>query len=223
MENNDWCFAWIPEALDPTGANRQALIGDLKWKSGDQITVSFLDDDHNLKDKAEAIAEQWTASDAANLQLIFLDDVNTMIRISFRKPGNWSVIGKACLNVPPGEPTMNFGGLNADSTDDRIRRVVLHEFGHALGLIHEHQVPENGIQWNRERVVADLKAQWTPEQIEQNMFRPFDVGEGNYAEFDKKSIMLYPIPPEWTNGTFSVGWNTQLSHGDKEFVNSKYR
>jgi hypothetical protein len=26
---------------------------------------------------------------------------------------------------------------------------VIHEFGHALGLIHEHQNPSGGIQWNK--------------------------------------------------------------------------
>ena len=33
------------------------------------------------------------------------------------------------------------------------RPTVLHEFGHALGLIHEHQSPfKGGFEWNREEV-----------------------------------------------------------------------
>lgn len=33
------------------------------------------------------------------------------------------------------------------------RPTVLHEFGHSLGLIHEHQSPfPGGFEWNREEV-----------------------------------------------------------------------
>ena len=33
---------------------------------------------------------------------------------------------------------------------------MLHEFGHALGLIHEHQSPfPGGFEWNREAVSED--------------------------------------------------------------------
>lgn len=33
------------------------------------------------------------------------------------------------------------------------RSTVLHEFGHSLGLIHEHQSPfKGGFEWNREEV-----------------------------------------------------------------------
>ena len=33
------------------------------------------------------------------------------------------------------------------------RATVLHEFGHAIGLIHEHQSPfKGGFEWNREEV-----------------------------------------------------------------------
>ncbi|WP_437321271.1 matrixin family metalloprotease [Sorangium sp. So ce385] len=41
---------------------------------------------------------------------------------------------------------MNFGWLTLESTQADVESVVLHEFGHALGLIHEHQHPENGIK-----------------------------------------------------------------------------
>lgn len=36
------------------------------------------------------------------------------------------------------------------------RPLVPHEFGHAVGLIHEHQNPEGGVPWSRDAVVADL-------------------------------------------------------------------
>lgn len=33
---------------------------------------------------------------------------------------------------------MHFGWLRDDTDDVEWRRVVVHEFGHALGAIHEH-------------------------------------------------------------------------------------
>ena len=38
------------------------------------------------------------------------------------------------------------------------RPTVLHEFGHSLGLIHEHQSPfKGGFEWNREEVRKGIR------------------------------------------------------------------
>ena len=47
---------------------------------------------------------------------------------------------------------MNYGWFDSETTDDEYRRVVLHEFGHALGLAHEHQSPGVAIPWNEQKV-----------------------------------------------------------------------
>ncbi len=52
--------------------------------------------------------------------------------------------------------------------------MVLHEFGHTLGLIHEHQNPNRPINWNRAAVIADLSGppnNWDEETIENNIFK----------------------------------------------------
>ena len=66
------------------------------------------------------------------------------IRIAFRQGnGSWSHLGTFCRQITDDdEPTMNYGWLTPDSDDVELRSVVLHEFGHALGLIHEHQNPD---------------------------------------------------------------------------------
>jgi hypothetical protein len=53
---------------------------------------------------------------------------------------------------------------------------VLHEFGHALGLIHEHQNPVGGIQWNKPAVYADLGGPpnfWGKATVDNNMFATY--------------------------------------------------
>lgn len=54
---------------------------------------------------------------------------------------------------------MNYGWLYPDTPDQEYSRVVLHEFGHALGAIHEHQHPEAAIPWDKPKVY-EYYARW---------------------------------------------------------------
>jgi hypothetical protein len=124
------------------------------------------------------------------------------------------------------QPTMNYGWLTPDSEDDEIRRVVLHEFGHALGLIHEHQNPAGGIQWDRDAVTRDLSGppnNWPADVIDHNMFETYQANETNFTATDKDSIMMYPIPANWTLDGYTVGLNTELSATDRQFVHEQYQ
>jgi hypothetical protein len=42
------------------------------------------------------------------------------------------------------------------------------------------------------------------------------------AEHDPKSIMQYPVSNELTTGDFEIGWNTELSEMDKNFIAEMY-
>ncbi|HJQ70349.1 MAG TPA: hypothetical protein VKA70_15330 [Blastocatellia bacterium] len=221
-----WCFSW-PAETDMTGKTRAALLTDAKWDSGDRITISFLDGDPTVQERIKEVARQWTAPGLANLRLDFRDDTNdTLIRISFRFSGSWSTIGTTCRNVTNrADPTMNYGWLTPNSTPNEVQRVVLHEFGHALGLVHEHQNPDGGIPWNRENVIRDLSGppnNWSLGVIESNMFATVSADESNFTKTDLSSIMMYPIPASWTTNGFSVGLNSNLSDTDKRFIHEQY-
>ncbi|HEX7312581.1 MAG TPA: hypothetical protein VF297_01600 [Pyrinomonadaceae bacterium] len=232
MENlHEWCFAWKASPSDAGSVERAALPQKSKWeRRGMEITVSFLDDDHGLRDKVKRYAREWTNDGVpgmANLHLTFRTDTNnTSIRISFKRRGNSSAVGTTCLKITDlAQPTMNFGNLKADSTDQVVRRAVLHEFGHALGLIHEHQTPAGGINWNEPVVYRDLMRPpngWTRQQVKENMFDAYNKDETNYTVFDPQSIMIYPIPARWTTDSFSVDWNTELSAQDRKFIAEQY-
>jgi len=198
-----------------------------RWNGGDTITISFLDGDPGVQERVKKEALAWAAPQLANLTLDFrTNTTETLVRISFRYSGSWSVIGTTCRQVTDTtQPTMNFGWLTPTSSDDEVRRVVLHEFGHALGLIHEHQNPGGTISWDREAVIRDLSGppnNWSLDVIEHNMFEPYAAAETNFTNLDPQSIMMYPIPSSWTTNGFSVGLNGDLSPTDKKFIHKQY-
>lgn len=223
-----WCFAWPAARKSVGGKDKAALVKGSKWDAGDVITISFLDGDPSVQQKVRNAALAWTAPQLARLTFEFPKNITkTLIRISFRYAGSWSVIGTTCKQITDmTQPTMNFGWLTPNSSDEDVRSVVLHEFGHALGLIHEHQSPAGGIQWNRDAVIRELSGppnNWKLDVIEHNMFEAYAAKETNFTKLDPQSIMMYPIPSNWTKDGFSVGLNSDLSPTDTEFIHEQYK
>jgi len=162
----------------------------------------------------------------ANLKFSWGPADTADIRISFKYSGSWSVIGTTCKNVPKNQPTMNFGWLTPGVKDQEAERVILHEFGHALGLIHEHQNPVDAIKWNKPAVYHDLSGppnNWDKATIDHNMFEKYPKQSIQGTSLDKSSIMMYPIAKSWVlDPSQAVGMNTTLSPVDKSFIKKAY-
>jgi hypothetical protein len=200
-----------------------ALITGKKWGVGRTLRIKFLDGANELQTRVENVAQEW--SQFANIKLQFGSAANAELRISFEPGGSWSYVGTDALTIGQTEQTMNFGWLTPNSTDDEVGRVVRHEFGHALGAIHEHQSPAANIPWDREAVYRYYSGppnNWTREQIDHNIFQKYSGTITNFSAFDRTSIMLYAIPNELTTGDYEVGWNRVLSLTDKQFIRTQY-
>lgn len=200
-----------------------AILTGKKWQNGRNLTVKFLDGSLALQSKVKAIARQWETY--ANLTLDFGNHSSPNIRIAFTPGGSWSYLGTDCLVIAQGEATMNYGWLTDSSSDDEISRVVLHEFGHALAAIHEHQSPAANIPWDKPAVYAYYGAppnNWSKEDVDRNIFTRYSTTVTNTSAFDPESIMLYAIPDSLTIGDFQVGWNRVLSATDKSFIGTMY-
>ena len=203
---------------------RGAALDALLWPQKQEISVSFLDRPSDLlAERVQAYAQKWTQY--CNLSLRWVER-NGDVRITFQGNGSWSYLGTECLNVPREQPTMCFGWLRDGSLEQEIERVVLHEFGHALGLIHEHQNPEGGIRWNREAVYAFYAGApnfWKPEEVDVNVLSAYDRNLVRATTYDAASIMNYPIPPEFVlDPAQACGWNLTLSETDKLFIAQIY-
>ena len=70
------------------------------------------------------------------------------IRVSFSQDGYWSQLGQnSVVFVDQKEPSLNLGGfmnVSPDQLSDYEIGTIRHEFGHALGIEHEHQNPKGG-------------------------------------------------------------------------------
>jgi serralysin len=199
---------------------RIALIWGQKWPNGSTLHVRFLNTNQSwtpIKKKIADYARQW--EQYANITFAFDDSPTAQIRILLTNDNfSWSMIGTDAQTVASNNETMHFGWFNLETPDEEYSRTVIHEFGHALGAIHEHQHPDAGIPWNKQSVYdyyASAQPPWTKDDVDVNMFKKYDRSILQYGAYDKDSIMHYPIPPTFTTNGFSIGWNTKLSAEDK--------
>jgi astacin (peptidase family M12A)/pre-peptidase len=148
------------------------------------------------------------------LKFEFNNANNADIRIAFdSNDGAWSYIGTDCRNIPLNQPTMNLGFLDGGT--------AAHEFGHAIGLAHEHQNPRGGIQWNEQAVIQEMAKSpnfWDEATTRHNIIRKYSADQINGTEFDTDSIMLYFFPASWTLNGISTKANEVLSTIDKQFI-----
>jgi hypothetical protein len=120
---------------------------------------------------------------------------------------------------------MNLGWFDESTTDIEFSRMTLHEFGYALGLVHEHMSLAANIQWNKPAVYQYYMAKlnnWTKEEVDYNVLGKYDPNVTRFTEFDPDSNLFYNIYKEHTLNGFETSSNTDLLDLDKEFIGQVY-
>ncbi len=219
-----------------------AVMDPLKtWDNGSTLAVCFVDPAPvGIRQRIAAAAAEWTRW--ANLTFDFGDppaprmcDTARVydITIGFGRDGSASLVG---IDSRDKVPSMNLGHFddptNAALQDPReFNRIVLHEFGHAIGLEHEFQSP-NGmcnakLDWDKARAFYRQHMGWSGADVDSNLKTINTHGRSLLVSpYDVKSIMQYALPAEvFSDGTADPCYTArtyELSPTDKIWVGRMY-
>ncbi len=199
------------------------------WEIGQTIKVGF---DQTVSaeyfDLIESIASTYEHYANINLEFTFDDEVHILIGTDYLD-SPWSFVGRRYQRSIFDSKTMNlpieslYKAIKIFDDSDRayreFKRIVLHEFGHALGLRHEHQNPLADICWDEEA----MNNYCTANGIGCSNYLPLENTEGlKYSVYDRYSIMHYQIGVEPTFCDYKSPYTYNLSTLDKRWINIMY-
>lgn len=245
------------EVKGTTSKLQQLFDGERRWETGRVLRVCMFGGNKSIATLIKGVAEEW--NNYSSVKLDFgtspggYNCLNRQagffqIRIGFNGKGYWSAVGRDSeFLLDPLAPSMNLEGFNRKYSEGKYSPVdvigmadayhkatIRHEFGHALGLLHEHQNTNlncyEEIKWSGSDNVYDYfrgyPNNWEPEQVDRNLGfigqtdPDFVAGEG-----DMHSIMFYPLPSKIFKNPASKCANVknyEISELDKKIVAAIY-
>ena len=174
--------AWTPE---------QTVVGKKYRNLGTLvITAKILNGTAEQKKRIRAAAAEWEPHGNLFFRFVESGEADVTITINTQEAGSG---GRATIGQRP--------GAYMELDNQFTYGTCLHEFGHVLGLTHEHLSPRflDLVEWAYEgdELIAEIQKamvpNWDKATIERNILNDIDVGPA--AKFDPHSIMTYGISP----------------------------
>jgi serralysin len=227
--NRSFCSFEMPSTItNPSGRGSiWTYDSDVKWANGTVIKIKFLNENSanlDLRVKIKRYARIWLRHVNLNYEFVpTTADADIKINPSMTDIGWNSKFGRFCQYVPQNSASMNI----SNSTDESfLRSQVLHEFGHALGMIHEQLSPNcNQTNWNKDLIrsnrsywgwsVADFNAAFFNQESSSNTYLVSST-------YDRNSIMHYWLLAGESGPGSTANDTSNLTNTDISFMNGQY-
>jgi hypothetical protein len=182
------------------------------WDNGKTLYISFFNGSISLQQKVKAIAKEWEK--VANIKFQFIENGNSHIRIKFTNDGFINTAqGTYCLIHPQDEPTalIDTSTINNPAV---FKGIVLHLFGHIIGLTDEISLPKEGIKWNNKGLQKIFPDKSNKTQFQDKYFSNQLLN----FKYDSYSIMATVLPKSLATNYEIKKWNDKISENDKKLM-----
>lgn len=197
-----------------------AFPADL-WPQHSTLKISLIGMTPEQEQLTKTSINKWAPH--VNLTFEFTQSPDADIRIAAdnNSYGGSSTVGVNAKKVPAQKPTMVIGFAHGLVT--KTSQTIAHEFGHALGLKHEHQHPYRTLEFNAENVYQEHDRYKQPrKEADDQILKKFDPRQVYSSQYDPRSIMHYSMPGEYFTNGMPTSENYELSETDKQFIRALY-
>ena len=208
-----------------------------RWDSsqllqGKILKVAFVNGHSSLCEAVMNIAQEWSKFASLEFKAVKGNESPHILVRFDQRGGHSSYVGDDSLEqIRKGLPSMNLAFRETSAVDaekDYGKFIVLHEFGHAIGMVHEHQQPGASLQFkeNDPAVLGYFRqalGNVSDAVVRENVFKRWKEFElKKFSDYDPKSIMHYAFAAWMFVDATARVQNFELSYLDKMFAAIMY-